>query len=275
MSADTSHWQQEAPTSPWLLAAEAFAPPDVVWHWEGQARPEQLPPDGNWFVWLLMAGRGFGKTRAGAEWLARQALETSGDWAVIARSNHDCRATCVEGPSGLLQALNLPRDCQEYNRVNGEIRLPNDSVIRMYAAESPDRLRGPNLSGAWADELATWRYPREAWHEGLMPALRIGNPRIVVTTTPRRTPLIRELLSRKDGSVALTRGSTFDNAENLSKEALEEMRRRYEGTRLGRQELYGELIEDVEGALWTRDMLESRVRWDEHDPEEQLRRLGS
>lgn len=250
------------------LAADLLDPPDIDWPWARQARAEQLPPEGDWFCWLILAGRGFGKTRAGAEWLARQALTQGGhNFAVIARSSHDCRATCIEGPSGLLQALGLPRDCAEYNRTTGEIWLPNGAVIRSYAAESPDRLRGPNLSGAWADEIATWRY-EQAWTEGLIPALRIGDPHVVATTTPRRTRLVRDLLSRDDGSVHVTRGSTFDNAANLSANALAELRRRYEGTRLGRQELLGELIEDVEGALWTRALIEDRAVWahDPHDP---------
>lgn len=209
-----------------------------------------------------MAGRGFGKTRTGAEWLARQATVNGGlHWAVVARSTQDCREVCVEGPSGLLKALGLTLDSPGYNRTTGEIRLPGGSVIHSYSAEKPDRMRGPNLAGAWCDEIGTWRYV-EAWTEGLVPALRIGDPRVVVTTTPRRTPLIKDLLSRDDGSVNLTRGSTFHNAANLSASALAELKRRYEGTRLGRQELYGEMVDDVEGALWTRDMLESRARFE-------------
>lgn len=246
----------------WALAADLLDPPVPPWTWEHEARPEQLPPPGDWFVWLIMSGRGWGKTRTGAEWLAREAQTHPGfNYAVVCRSSHDTRATAIEGPSGLLTALGLPRECKEYNRTTGEIWLPNGAVIRSYAAESPDRLRGPNLAGAWADELASWRYIQETWHEGLMYALRIGEPKIVVTTTPRRTPLLRELLGRADGSVFVTRGSTFDNARNLSASALAELKRRYEGTRLGRQELEGELIEDVEGALWTRGMLEHRVAW--------------
>lgn len=243
------------------LAADLLDPQPGPWAWESEARPDQLPPAAAWFCWLIVAGRGWGKTRTGSEWLGRQASSIPGrHWAVIARTTDDVRATCIEGPSGLLVALGLPRDCPEYNRVHGTIRLPNGSVIHSYSAEKPDRLRGPNLSGAWADELATWRYP-ETWTEGLMPALRIGDPRVVVTTTPRPVGLVRELLGRDDGTVHVTRGSTFDNAANLSASALDELRRRYEGTRLGRQELYGELIEDVEGALWTHGMFAQRPTW--------------
>ena len=244
-------------------ALELLRPETAPWGWERDARPEQLPPPGEWFVWLIMAGRGWGKTRTGAEWLAREAQSHPGlNYAVVCRSRPDTRAVAIEGPSGLLVALGLSRDCKQYNRSTGEIWLDNGAVIRSYAAESPDRLRGPNLAGAWCDELAAWRY-EEAWTEGLMPALRIGDPRVVVTTTPRRTRLLKDLLARDDGTVFLTRGSTFDNHANLSAAALQELKRRYEGTRLGRQELEGELIEDVEGALWTRDMLEHRAFWGE------------
>lgn len=250
--------------SAWELAADLIAPPETDWEWLKHARPSQLPPPGDWFVWLIMAGRGFGKTRTGAEWIARQAQITpGGHFAVVARSTQDCREVCIEGPSGLLKVLGLTRDSDDYNRTTGEIRLPNGAVIHSYGAEKPDRLRGPNLSGAWCDELASWRYV-ETWTEGLIPALRIGKPHVVVTTTPRPAGLIRDLAKRDDGSVFITRGSTFENSANLSATALEELRRRYEGTRLGRQELEGELIDDIEGALWTRAMIEaSRVREDD------------
>src|SRR5439155_5598738 len=134
------------------------------------------------------------------------------------------------------RALGLSFDSREYNKANGQIRLANGSVIYAYSAERPERVRGPNLSGAWCDELAVWRYP-QTWTETLMPALRIGRPQVVVTTTPRPIPLLRELVDRGDGSVVVTRGATFDNEANLSSQALAELRRRYEGTRIGRQEL--------------------------------------
>ncbi len=224
--------------------------------WRGEARPAQLPPAGDWFAWVIMAGRGWGKTRTGAEWLAHKARTIPGDYAVLGRSTQDTRETCLEGQSGLLRALGLQIDSRAYNRATGQIRLPNGSVIYAYSAERPERVRGPNLSGAWADELAVWRYPDHLWTETLVPALRIGRPQVVVTTTPRPIPLLRELISRDDGTVVVTRGSTFDNAANLSPQALAELRRRYDGTRIGRQELQGELIDDVEGALWSRALIE-------------------
>jgi predicted phage terminase large subunit-like protein len=241
-----------------LAAADLLDESDDAWRQE--ARPQQLPPEGDWFVWLIMAGRGWGKTRTGAEWLAHQAQTTPGDYAVIGRSSQDTRETCLEGQSGLLRALGLRFDSPEYNRATQQIRLPNGSNIYAYSAERPERVRGPNLSGAWCDEIAVWRYP-QTWTETLVPALRIGRPQVVVTTTPRPIPLLREMIERDDGSVVVTRGATFDNEANLSSQALAELRRRYEGTRIGRQELMGELIDDVEGALWSRAIIEPhRVR---------------
>jgi phage terminase large subunit-like protein len=239
------------------IAADLLGPSEADSAWRREARPQQLPPSGEWFVWLIMAGRGWGKTRTGAEWLAQRALSTPGDYAVIGRSTQDTRETAIEGTSGLLRALGLDRNSRDHNKANGVIRLPNGSTIYAYSGESPSRVRGPNLSAAWLDELAHWRYP-QAWTETIVPAPRIGNPQAVITTTPRPIPLLRELMGRDDGSVVLTRGSTFENEANLSPDALAELRRRYEGTRLGRQELRGELLDDFEGALWTREVIEAR-----------------
>lgn len=222
------------------------------------ARHAQVPPEGDWFVWLIMAGRGWGKTRTGAEWLAREAQQhPSAHYAVIGRTTQECREVCLEGVSGLLRALDLRLDSPAYNRTTGEIRLKNGAVIHAYSAEKPESIRGANLSGAWVDEIATWRYI-QVWTEGLLPALRIGRPRIAATTTPRRTTLVRDLVGRTDGSVVVVRGTTFDNEANLSPEALMELRRRYEGTRLGRQELMGELLGELEGAVF------DEFRWDKH-----------
>lgn len=204
-----------------------------------------------------MAGRGWGKTRTGAEWLARKALTSpQTEWAVIARTTADCRKTCLEGESGLLQALGLRRESPNYNRTTGEIHLNTGTVIYAFSADQPDAIRGPNLSGAWCDEIGTWRY-EQTWTEALMFAVRKGKqPQIAATTTPRRTKLLRDLISREGDTVAVTRGSTFENAEHLSPAFIAGIKARYEGTRLGRQELYGELLEDVPGALWTAEMID-------------------
>lgn len=213
-------------------------------------------PDTDWLVWLLMSGRGFGKTWVGASWLAEQALTYPGSaWCCIAPTFSDTRRICIEGSSGLLRALRK-EELSNYRRNDLEIELANGSVIYGFSADRPDRVRGSNLWGGWADELGSWRY-EATWHEGLMPALRIGErPRMLVTTTPRGTALLRELAGRTDGTVHITQGSTLENQANLSDIALQELYRRYGGTRIGRQELEGELIADVEGALWKRAWFE-------------------
>jgi len=221
------------------------------------ARPEQLPPTNDWTTWLYLAGRGAGKTRTAAEWLAYKAVtQPKTRWAIVAPTFGDGRDTCVEGESGLLAVLNRYEQVASWNRSQGAIRTRNGSLIRIFSGEEPERLRGPQHHGAWVDELAAFRYMRETWDQ-LRFGLRLGeHPQIVVTTTPKPNPLIRELVARNDGTISVTRGSTFDNAKNLAPAALAEFLSRYEGTRLGRQELYGELIEEAEGALWSMNLIE-------------------
>lgn len=237
-----------------LAALDALQPRP----WHSEARPEQIPPSaGDWMVYAYVAGRGAGKTRSGAEWIAEQAVIHPGtEWAIVAPTWRDCRKVCVEGSSGLLRAFRTG-EMEGYNASDLQIRLTNGSKIYGYSGDKIDRLRGSNLSGAWVDELAAMPHARALWDEALMPALRIGDrPRVFVTTTPRPVPLLRDLLAREDGSVIVVRGSTWSNAANLSKAALAELQARYLGTRLGRQELEGELIEDVDGALWNRLLIE-------------------
>lgn len=241
--------------------------------WWLVARPQQLEPPTNWSIWLMLAGRGFGKTRSCSEWLVdsilRQPKAPDGsptEWAIIADTFGETRTICVEGPSGLLGSLSRRGFTNNveyaYNRSSWQINFKDGQRVHMFGADSRDTARGYNLAGVWADEIAKWRYPRDTWAEGIAPALRIGtNPRAVIATTPKPNPLLAEWVRRTDGSVYVTRGSTFDNAANLSPAALSELRARYDGTRIGRQELYGELLEDVVGALWTRKMIEdARVR---------------
>lgn len=226
-----------------------------------------------------MAGRGWGKTRTGAEWLTERILSTpkapdgtGTQWAIIAPRFSDTKTVCVEGPSGLLMALKNRGLVNEkdftYNKSSYKITFSDGQIVHMFGADSPDSGRGLNLSGAWLDELAAWPYPYETWTEGLAPALRIGErPRVVVTTTPKPIKLLRDWISREDGSVYITRGSTFDNSKNLSQTALDELRARYQGTRTGRQELYGELLEQAEGALWQRHWIEdNRITPDKCPP---------
>lgn len=198
----------------------------------------------------MLAGRGFGKTRLGAEdaiWYA--ACNPGAQIAAVAPTHSDVRGTIFEGVSGLI-ACAPPELIADYNRSNQELRFTNGALIRGFSAEKPDRLRGPQFHRAWADEQAAWQYP-EAWDQ-LMFGLRLGSaPQVIVTTTPRPTPLIRALA--KDERTHITRGSTFDNAAHLAPDALIRLRERYEGTRLGRQELYAEILDDLPGALWSRN----------------------
>jgi phage terminase large subunit-like protein len=213
--------------------------------------------DDAWMIWMILTGRGFGKSAVGSNWIVHQAATYPGsEWAIFAPTFRDTRKTCIEGSTGVLAALQ-PGELRSYRRNELQVILSNGSVIYGYSADQPERARGANLWGAWCDELGSWRYEK-TWHEGLVPALRKGeHPRIVVTTTPRPTVLIRDLVSRTDGSVHLTRGSTWENADNLSAAALAELERRYRGTRIGRQELDGELLADIEGALWQRDDIDA------------------
>ena len=223
------------------------------------AREKQIPPAGDWFVWMLLAGRGFGKTQTGSEWLVERALTQVGDYAIVAPTFAAARDVCVENStSGVLAVLRRRSvGVRTWNRSIGELHLTNGSKMRLASAEEPDRLRGWNFAGGWCDELAAWRYDA-TWYEALVPAVRLGErPQIVVTTTPRPTALVRDLADRRDGSVVVTRGSTWENSYNLSKHALDELKARYAGTRLGRQELEGQLLDDVEGALWRREWIDN------------------
>lgn len=171
--------------------------------------------------------------------------------AIAAPTSDDCRKVCIEGESGLLSVL-PDGEIGNYNRQEKTVRLKNGTIIQGYSAEEPNRFRGPQHHRAWCDELAAWRYT-DAWDQ-LMFGMRLGdNPQVVVTTTPRPTALIRSLA--KDRNTIITRGNTFDNAANLAPSALARLREKYEGTRLGRQELFAEILDDVPGALWTRDMV--------------------
>lgn len=187
-------------------------------------------------------------------------------WAIVARTSADIRDTCFEGESGLISVLKRYGifDEKRYNRTNYSYVFPNGSRIKGFSAEEPDRLRGPQHHGAWCDELAAWDKP-EAWDQ-LQFGLRLGSyPRTVITTTPKPIPLLKSLLSRD--TTHTTRGSTFENRDNLAPSALVELQLRYAGTRLGRQELDGEILDDVDGALWSRDMIErSRIREEELPP---------
>lgn len=215
-----------------------------------EARTKQKPPPGVWSTWVILTGRGFGKTRTGAEWIVEQALQKPGTtWAVAAPTFGDARAICIEGrgeegkPSGVLSVMDRRGlKPKAWNKSLGELTFDNGSLLKLLSADQPDRARGYNFSGAWCDELATWPY-EDAW-DFLQFALRIGeNPQTVVTTTPRPMNLVRRLVEREGESVIVTRGSTYENKANLSPKALAEWEAQYAGTRLGAQELMGEILE--------------------------------
>ena len=223
------------------------------WYRE-KARGSQIPPPSDWRVWLLLAGRGFGKTRAGAEFVRAQ-IEAglARRIALVAATALDARNVMVEGESGILN-IGLASQQPIYEPSKHRLTWRNGAIATTYSADEPDRLRGPQHDFAWCDELAAWRYPA-AW-DMLMFGLRLGaDPRIVVTTTPRPIKLLRELLA--DPKVVTTRGRTIENQENLAPAFLDQIVRRYKGTRLGRQELEAEMLDDMPGALWQRGMIEA------------------
>ena len=222
--------------------------------WRFWARDDQLPPLGDWRVWLILAGRGFGKTRAGAEWVRAFAEATPGARiALVAASLHEARQVMVEGESGLL-AVAPTWMRPDYESSLRRLTWPNGAVATLFSAAEPESLRGPEHGAAWCDEIAKWPLGEAAW-DNLMLTMRIGEaPRIVATTTPRAVPLVRRL--KDEAGVLTTGGSTRANDLHLSEPWLAAMRGLYGGTRLGRQELDGELLEDVEGALWTRALVE-------------------
>lgn len=223
--------------------------------WEIWARGNQLPPKTDWRTWLILSGRGWGKTRTGAEWV-RAEIESGRRKrvAMIGATVADYRDTMV----GCLMEICPPWATPRYEPSRRRVMWPNGAVAMLYSAEEPDRLRGPQHDGAWCDELAAWRYP-DTWDQ-LMLGLRLGaDPRTVVTTTPRPIPIVKRIL--EDKTTHFTKGSTYDNAANLPAHFLDTILSKYKGTRLGEQEIYAEILDDVPGALWRRADIEvDRIR---------------
>jgi phage terminase large subunit-like protein len=243
---------------------------EVRYSWGLWARPAQLIDTTKSFVTLMLSGRGFGKSRSGSEWVRERALADPGAVILVAAPRYaDVKNVIIEGQSGLLAICGYREGREEikrYNKNDLQLEFFNGSKIVSANGESEDSFRGFNLNYAWVDELASIRNASEAMNLGLVPAVRIGkNPHILITTTPKPTPVIKELVESADkpeeGSsrpyVRIVAGSTFDNAANLSRETVEQFRKKYDGTRAGRQELYGELLLDVEGAVLNQDQIEA------------------
>lgn len=237
----------------------------LLWDWPVWARPEQRPPDtADWAIWLYLAGRGAGKTRSAAEWVREKArISNMGQlrFALVARTAADVRDVVVEGESGIMN-ISPPSEQPHYEPSKRRLTWPNGNVATLLTADEPDGLRGIQAHYAWADELAAWRQSPDAagmtsW-DNLRVATRLGqSPQIIATTTPKRVPVLYNLIAEaeKTGKVYISKGSTMDNAGNLSDTYLTAITGVYEGTRLAQQELYGEMLDDVEGALWTEEMI--------------------
>jgi|SRR5262245_3327263 len=227
----------------------------LLYDWDVWARDKQKEPPGDWRVWLIMAGRGFGKTKTGAEW-TRSQLETGkrGRMALVGRTAADVRDVMVEGESGIL-ACCPPWNRAKYEPSKRRLTWPNGAQATTYSADEPDLLRGPQHDGFWADEVAAWQY-EDSWDQ-LMFGLRLGkDPRGIATTTPRPTKMIKNLIQMPTTHV--TTGSTYENRANLANAFFDQVIRKYENTRLGRQELLAEILDDNPGALWKREWIEEK-----------------
>jgi len=235
---------------------------DVLYDWNGfWARPKQLAPTGSWSTWVLRAGRGFGKTRTGAGWVHERAIEYPGRWiALVARTPADARDYMIEGPGGFLRNTH-PKDRPLYEVSKRRLTWPNGSWATIYSDEEPDQVRGFSGDTAWLDEFGKYQNPQETWTNlefGMREASN-DRPRKVVTTTPRPIPILKQI-ERLQSTVVVT-GTSHENRSNLDPRWFEDTISRHQGTRIGRQEILAEILEDVAGALWTRAMLD-RSRFD-------------
>ena len=241
----------------------------LMWDWSVWGRPEQQTPEGNWNIWMYMAGRGAGKTRTAAEWVREEAkYTTTGQrrFGLGARTAAVVRDVIVEGESGIMN-VSAPSEKPLYEPSKRRLTWPNGNTATLFTADEPDSLRGPQFTHAWGDEIASWRQTPDGAGMTAFDNLRVGtrlgaHPKIMITTTPKRVPVLYQLLAenaKNPGQVVITRGSTLDNSGNLSNAYLDAITGVYAGTRLAQQELYGEMLDNVEGALWTDELL-SRYR---------------
>jgi phage terminase large subunit-like protein len=233
----------------------------LEYSWDFWARPKQKAPIGKWITWLILAGRGFGKTRTGAEWV-RERVERGGarEIHLVARTAADMRDVMVEGPNGILKTA-PPWNRPKYEPSKRRLTWKNGAIARLFSAEEPDVLRGPQCDTAWCDELAAWKHVEETY-DMMSLGMRLGPaygvvPRVAITTTPRPIKLIRRLVAEATiADTHVTRGSTYENRSNLAATFIRDVLRKYEGTRLGRQELDAEVLDDAPGALWKRSQID-------------------
>lgn len=234
----------------------------LLYEWSFWARPQQLPPPGDWFVWFIRSGRGFGKTRTGAEYVIERARQKKGPIALVGQTKADVRDTMIEvGESSIMQR-SPPWFRPVYEPSKRRLVWPNGTVAIVYSGDEPDQLRGPQHQTSWVDELAKFKRAQETW-DNLEMGMRVGDPRICNTSTPRPIDIVKKLVADKD-TVNVT-GSSYENMSNLSERFIDRVIRKYEGTRLGRQELHGLVLDDTEGALWTHKLLEEN-RATRHPP---------
>lgn len=241
----------------WL---ESLTPDQLAalnYDWTFWGRQSQQIPDGEWLTWLILAGRGFGKTRTASESVRILVKRGYGRLALVAETAADARDVIVEGESGILRC-SPPWERPVYEPSKRRLTWPNGAIATLYNGTEPDQLRGPQHDAALVDELAKYAYAQETWDQ-LQFGLRIGaRPLAIVTTTPRPIPLIKSLMAAQ--TTFVTRGRTLDNAENLAASFISSIQERYAGTRLGRQELDAEILDDVSGALWARSWLDASRR---------------
>lgn len=228
----------------------------LAYDWDWYARPNQRFPTDPYTYLLVLAGRGFGKTRFGSEW-TKDKVKTNKYVNLMGATSQDARDIMVEGESGILSVCNK-YDRPTYKKTDGRLEWPNGAISLIFSADEPERLRGKQHMKLWADELAAWRYP-DSWDQAMF-GLRLGdNPQACITTTPRPTKIIKELMN--DKATIIIRGSTYDNKTNLAKSFFDKIVSKYEGTRLGRQELNAEMLDKNENALWNHIMLDlTRVK---------------
>jgi phage terminase large subunit-like protein len=237
---------------------------ELKFDWKFWSRPSQRPPKWDWFIWFLCAGRGFGKTRTGAEFIrdqVREMTEALGPIHVgfIAKTPADARKVMIDSPAGSgIINVSAPHERPVYNPSTKLLYWPNGSMATVYSSKEYDSLRGPAHHLLWADEIASWHYPQETWDNAMF-GLRLGpNPRAIVTSTPRPIPIIKDFFARNKVDVAITTGSTYENIGHLPPRFLQTILDKYKGTSLGEQEIFAKLISDDPRALWSRSLLEDK-----------------